>query len=514
MEKILIIDYGSQYTQLIARRLREMQVFSDIIDPHSPLPKGQTIKGVILSGGPDSTTESTHPLPTEILSGSIPVLGICYGMQLLNVANQGKVSASSRKEYGKQNIVFEDHNPLFDGLEGEESVWMSHGDSIDELAENFQVTARSKDGAIAAISHRTHPHFGVQFHPEVTHTPNGRQILQNFLSLCRCEKSWTPLQALETIKQEIRDKVGDGRVISLVSGGVDSTVATFLCTEALGPNQVIPIHIDSGLMRKNESAEVLELLRSHGMSNLDFIDATETFLNALKGVSDPEKKRQIIGDLFIQITDREMEKLDILNDQTFLCQGTLYTDLIESGKGCGKKAAVIKSHHNVNSPFVEDKRKKGLIIEPNAQIFKDEVRLVGEALGIPHHLVWRHPFPGPGLAIRIIGEVTPERLSTLRDADAIFIDEIQKDQYYDKIWQAFAVLIPISTVGVMGDQRTEGHVIALRAVSSIDGMTADFSDIPSDLLSRVSTRIINEVPTINRVVYDVTSKPPSTIEWE
>jgi len=319
---------------------------------------------------------------------------------------------------------------------------------------------------------------------------------------------------LESIKEEIRLRVGRGRVISLVSGGVDSTVATCLCTEALGPDQVIPIHIDSGLMRENESREVVDLLRSFGMKRLDFIDASELFLTALEGMTSPEQKRKVIGDLFITIMNNEMEKLGIESDNTFLCQGTLYTDLIESGKGCGKNAAVIKSHHNVNSPYVEEKRQKGLIIEPNAHIFKDEVRLVGEALGIPRELVWRHPFPGPGLAIRIIGEVTKERLDALRHADRIFIDEIKHAGYYEKIWQAFAVLIPVSTVGVMGDQRTEGHVIALRAVSSVDGMTADFSEIPHTILSRASTRIINEVPMINRVVYDVTSKPPSTIEWE
>ncbi|NGX57521.1 MAG: GMP synthase [glutamine-hydrolyzing] [Chlamydiae bacterium] len=514
MEKILIIDFGSQYTQLIARRLRELKVFTKIVDPHHPYPIDPTIKGIILSGGPGSTEETLHPLDPNVLNGKTPVLGICYGMQLINVLNKGRVESSPLKEYGKQRISIEKSNPIFKGLNEEEVVWMSHGDSISDLAPNYRVTARSHDGVVAAIQHQQFPHFGVQFHPEVTHTPNGHQILDNFLSLCCCSRDWTPHQVLENIKKEIRDKVQNGRVISLVSGGVDSTVATFLCYEALGPEKVIPIHVDSGLMRHNESKQVVELLRSHGMKNLDFIDASEEFLNSLTGISEPEKKRQIIGDLFIQILDREMAKLKVQDEKTYLCQGTLYTDLIESGKGCGKKAAVIKSHHNVNSPFVDEKRQKGLIIEPNAQIFKDEVRSVGEAMGIPHHLVWRHPFPGPGLAIRIMGEVTKDRLETLRAADEIYIDEIRKAGLYDHIWQAFAVLLPISTVGVMGDQRTEGHVIALRAVSSADGMTADFSNLPHEILGRVSTRIINEVPRINRVVLDVTSKPPGTIEWE
>lgn len=514
MDKILIFDYGSQYTQLIARRLREFQVYSEIVDPHRPLKMDSSIKGIILSGGPDSTESVRHPLDPALVDGDTPLLGICYGMQLLNALGRGRVAPAAYREYGKQYIQFEKENPLFEGLEARELVWMSHGDSIVDLAKDYMVTAKSKDGAIAAIEHKHLPHFGVQFHPEVTHTKNGHRILSNFLKLCQCRREWTPQQVLEEIKNNIRDKVQDGRVISLVSGGVDSTVATCLCTEALGPEKVIPIHIDSGLMRSNESQEVVSLLQSHRMKNLHFIDAAEPFLSALKGVHQPEKKRQIIGDLFMKILDKEMASLNIQDNQTFLCQGTLYTDLIESGKGCGHKAAVIKSHHNVNSPFVEEKRKKGLIIEPNHLIFKDEVRKVGEAMGIPHHLVWRHPFPGPGLAIRIIGEVTCERLETLRVADAIYIEEIRQAGLYDHIWQAFAVLIPINTVGVMGDQRTEGHVIALRAVGSEDGMTADFSELPQELLGRTSTRIINEVPDINRVVYDVTSKPPGTIEWE
>ena len=328
----------------------------------------------------------------------------------------------------------------------------------------------------------------------MTHTKRGTQILDNFLSLCGCSRSWTLDHYLNTSLKEIQQKVGNGRVISLVSGGIDSTAATFLCYKALSPENVCPIHIDTGLMRAEESLQVKNMLESGGMKNLIFVDASTKFLKALKGVIDPEAKRKIIGNLFIDILEEEIHKLDQSAKKTFICQGTLYTDLIESGKGCGQHAAVIKTHHNVSPPTVEKKRQQGLIIEPNAHLFKDEVRRLCEMLPIPHHLIWRHPFPGPGLAIRILGEVTQEKLETLRVADRIFIEELHKAEWYDKTWQAFAVLLPITSVGVMGDKRTEGEVIALRAVASTDGMTAEFSPLPFDLLSRVSTRIINEIP--------------------
>ncbi|MFQ5729354.1 MAG: glutamine-hydrolyzing GMP synthase [Waddliaceae bacterium] len=513
LEKILILDYGSQYTQLIARRIREMNVFSEILPPDTPLETLMKVppKGIILSGGPQSTQAASLSCDPALLNTDIPILGICYGMQLMNVLNDGTVSSSNRGEYGKQTISVTTYPPLFHELEAEELVWMSHGDSIDRLAPCFTSIAKSQSGLVAAIQHRSRPQYGVQFHPEVTHTKNGNKILQNFIKICACSQNWSIQNYIEEAKNQIRERVGNGRVVSLVSGGVDSTAATFLCYEALGSDKVYPLHIDSGLMREGETQEVQKLLEKHGMSNLVIVDASEEFLKALEGVAEPETKRKIIGELFITILDREIEKLE---GKTFFCQGTLYTDLIESGKGCGKHADVIKSHHNVNPPIVEKKRQQELIIEPNSRIFKDEVRRVCEALKLPAELIWRHPFPGPGLAIRILGEITGERLQTLRQADKIFIEEIRRAGLYDKIWQAFAVLLPVSTVGVMGDKRTVGNVIAIRAVSSLDGMTCEFSTLPMDLLGLISTRIINEVPDVNRVVYDITSKPPGTIEWE
>jgi len=516
LEHIVIFDFGSQYTQLIARRLREMGVYSTIVPPTMPLAKIQesNTKGIILSGGPGSTVGNTVTIDKALLTTTLPVLGICLGMQLLNSLNKGKVSQTERGEYGKQCISIKETKGLFLGLEEKEDVWMSHGDSISELAAQYMVTAKSDDGHIAAIEHQSLPHFGLQFHPEVSHSIHGHKILKNFISICKCQRNWTVENAIDQALTDIQTQVGSGRVISLISGGVDSTASTLLCFQALGKNRVIPIHIDSGLMRLGESQEVIELLRKQGIDNLHFINAETQFLHALKGISDPEQKRQIIGNLFIDVLENEMKTLGVADSKTYLCQGTLYTDLIESGKGCGAHAKVIKSHHNVNAPTVEAKRKAGLIVEPNKHIFKDEVRKICEALGVPRSLAWRHPFPGPGLAIRIIGEVTPERLNILRQTDAIYLEELHAAGLYHHIWQAFAVLIPVNTVGVMGDNRTVGHVAALRAVTSCDGMTADFFDLPHAVSSRISTRIVNEVEGINRVVYDITSKPPGTIEWE
>lgn len=516
VEKILILDFGSQYTQLIARRLREMNIFAEIKDPSTPLSEllSESPKGIILSGGPHSTKDSPIPIDPALFTLAIPLLGICYGMQLMNQENLGTIKNLSRGEYGKQTITIDRHGKIFETLSPQETVWMSHGDSIEKLAPCFTSLAKSKDGLIAAIEHRTLPHYGVQFHPEVTHTPQGTQILRNFISLCCCSADWTMTGYLSFIKEEIRKKVGNGRIISLVSGGVDSTVATFLCQEAIGADNVYPLHIDNGLMRSNESHFVEQILRKNGMKHLKSIDASCRFLTALKGVSKPEEKRRIIGELFIEILDIEISKLDSEETPTFFCQGTLYTDLIESGKGCGQQAALIKSHHNVTPEIIQKKRKEGLIIEPNAHLFKDEVRALAETLGIQKELIYRHPFPGPGLAIRILGEVTEERVATLRHADAIFLEELHRFGLYEKIWQAFAVLLPISSVGVMGDKRTEGQTIALRAVTSTDGMTAEAYPLPYDVLEICSTRIINEVPAVNRITYDITSKPPGTIEWE
>ncbi len=516
LEPILILDFGSQYTQLIARRIRELGVFTEILPPETPFEEINQYKpkGIILSGGPGSIHKNPVSCDPKIVSSPLPVLGICYGMQLLNTLHNGSVTPSISGEYGKQSIKLIDKNGIFKGLQSDQVAWMSHGDSIYELAKSLMVTAVSRSGLVAAIQHGTLPQFGVQFHPEVTHTKEGIHILDNFLKICRCKQNWSLSNYIENIKTQIRDQVGKGQVISLVSGGVDSTAATLLCFEALGSEKVIPLHINNGLMRANESEEVCTLLKKHGMSNLHYINASQEFLKALKGIVEPEKKRVIIGDLFMQILDRELKKLNSSKERTFLCQGTLYTDLIESGKGTGQHADVIKSHHNVNSPIVQQKRDAGLIVEPNKKVFKDEVRKVCRELGVPRSLTSRHPFPGPGLAIRILGEITEKRLDTLRHADQIYLEEIIQAGYYDQIWQAFACLLPISTVGVMGDKRTTGNVIALRAVSSVDGMTADFSPLPMDLLGRISTRIINEVASINRVVYDVTSKPPGTIEWE
>ncbi len=513
MDKIIILDFGSQYTQLIARRIREMRVLAEIHPPDlSTLPLGT--KGLILSGSPSSVEEKSFAFSADLLQPSLPILGICFGMQLMNTLHQGTVARFEKGEYGKQSISLLPDSPLFKGLAEEETVWMSHRESIHQIAPCYTPIAHSKEGIIAAFEHREHPHFGIQFHPEVTHTPSGNQMLKNFIQMCQCSQSWTLENYYKCIQEEIREKVKNGTIISLMSGGVDSTAATVLCMHALGPERVLPLHIDTGLMRENESASVKQLLEEQGMNHLTLIDASKEFLSAIQGMTDPEEKRHTIGDLFIKILNREMEKLNLDEEKTLICQGTLYTDLIESGKGCGKNAAVIKSHHNVNAPIVEKKRQQGLIIEPNAGLFKDEVRHLCEILNLPRKLVWRHPFPGPGLAIRILGEVTEDRLQALRLADQIFLEEIENAGLYDQIWQAFALFLPLKSVGVMGDGRFTGHVIALRAVTSCDGMTADFFSFPHEFLSRVSSRIVNEVSGISRVVYDITSKPPGTIEWE
>lgn len=518
MDCIAILDFGSQYTQLIARRVRELGVFSRIY-PHEATAAqlaDPDIKGVILSGGPRSVHEDGAPrLDPAILDLGKPVLGICYGMQLLNYLCEGTVASATRREYGRATIDVQGACALFGKLAERQDVWMSHGDRLDRVAGAFSVAARTHDGVVAAIEAPSRALFGVQFHPEVTHTPNGREILGNFLfEVCGCSGQWTMDSHLESACRAVRDKVGDGRALVLVSGGVDSTVTAALLARALRPEQVFALHVDSGLMREGESAQVMVELAGLGLENLAFVDASERFLSRLVGVTDPEAKRRIIGDTFIDVQQAEVERLGLAGEGVFLAQGTLYTDLIESGHGVGKQAATIKTHHNVGTPLVRAKREAGLLLEPNATIFKDEVRELGSRLGLSEDLVWRHPFPGPGLAIRILGEITRERLELLRQADRLFTEEIRRAGLYRDIWQAFAVLLPVQSVGVMGDARTYESAIALRAVDSSDGMTADVHPFPWEVLTRTASRIANEVKGVNRVVYDITSKPPATIEWE
>ncbi len=518
LQTIAILDFGSQYTQLIARRVRELGVFSRILAPDAAVADlaDPAICGIVLSGGPNSVHEEGSPrLDPAILELGKPVLGVCYGMQLLNHLFGGTVVPGTRREYGRAEVSVEGTCPLFEGLVSSQAVWMSHGDRLEKIAGDFHVVAKTPSGVVAAMQHGQKPIFGLQFHPEVTHTPQGREILDNFLfRICRAERSWSMEGYLERMVAEVRRTVGSNRVVVLVSGGVDSTVTAALLARALPPEQIVAIHVDSGLMREGESTEVVATLTRAGITNLVFANATDKFLGRLAGVTDPEQKRKIIGDTFIEVQQTELERLGLDDGSVFLAQGTLYTDLVESGLGVGKHAAVIKTHHNVGTPMVRAKREAGLLIEPNREIFKDEVRELGLRLGLSEDLIYRHPFPGPGLAIRILGEITPERLEVLRAVDTVFLDEIHKAGLYRTIWQAFAVLLPVRSVGVQGDGRSYDHVVALRAVESVDGMTAGSFAFPWEVLMAISTRITNEVKGVNRVVYDISSKPPATIEWE
>lgn len=514
MDRIVVIDFGGQYTQLIARRIREIGVFSEVLPHDVSIERLEGASGIILSGGPMSVNdEGALTCDRRLVDLKVPVLGICYGMQLLNLLLGGTVRGGALGEYGPARLVLEENDPLFSGVT-DTRVWMSHGDSLETIAPDFVIAGRSADGLPAAVRHAHRPIWGIQFHPEVTHTRQGQRILENFVELTGAARDWDVAYCADRMIDYVRATVGSAPVVCLVSGGVDSTVAAAVLARALPKEQVSYIHIDNGLMRRHESAAVVEALGRLGIGQIDILDASETFLDALKGVTDPEQKRHIIGDAFVQVLDETLAKLERDLGRPFLCQGTLYTDLIESGRGVGKVAAVIKTHHNVSSPRIAAWRAEGRIVEPNHEIFKDEVREVGRALGLPAELIGRHPFPGPGLGIRILGEVTRERLETLRQADEIFIEELRKADLYDRVWQAFAVLLPIQTVGVMGDGRTYRHALALRAVDSKDGMTADWSPLPYEFLARVSSRIVNEVRAINRVVLDITSKPPATIEWE
>jgi len=509
MQTILVLDFGGQYARLIARRVRECKVYSEIIshDLSAAEIKSKNPAGLILSGGPASVYVDNAPMcDPAIFDLGIPILGICYGMQLMAKDLGGTVAQTGLSEYGGVELSVDGESPLFADVSLTQTVWMSHQDSVDRLPTGFRALASTSNTPAAAMGDDAKKQYAVQFHPEVVHTPQGMTVLKNFLyDICDCSPSWTRVSIIEREIEAIRTKVGDGRVICGLSGGVDSATAAVLVHKAIG-DKLTCIFVDHGLLRKGEAEQVEETFNRHFQINLIAVNAKERFLKKLTGVSDPEQKRKIIGHEFIRVFEAEAKKLD---DVKWLVQGTLYPDVIESG--ANNQAATIKSHHNVGALPVD--MDFGLI-EPLRLLFKDEVREVADELGLPEEIVWRHPFPGPGLAIRIIGDVTEERLDILKEADAIFDEELRRAGLYREIWQSFAVLPAIKSVGVMGDQRTYSYPVVLRAVTSQDAMTADWARLPFELLERCSTRIVNEVAGVNRVVYDVTSKPPGTIEWE
>ncbi|MCH8904463.1 MAG: glutamine-hydrolyzing GMP synthase [Bacteroidetes bacterium] len=510
-ESILIIDFGSQYTQLIARRTRELNVYCEI-HPYNKIPDiSENIKGIILSGSPKSVLEEKAPsIDLQSLYGKFPVLGICYGAQLAAFQNKGTVSPSDTREYGRAVLQNIGEDPLFAEFPAESQVWMSHGDTIDKLPENFEPLASTESIKIAAFKFlpngNNQPFYGIQFHPEVTHTEEGMRLLENFIiNICGCKGQWTPESFIESTIDDLKSRLGKEKVVLGLSGGVDSTVAASLISRAVGKN-LYCIFVDGGLLRKNEFREVLTGYESMGF-NVTGVDAQDEFLTKLEGVSDPEEKRKIIGSTFIDVFEREAKKI---KDVVWLAQGTIYPDVIESASFDGP-AATIKSHHNVGG-LPEKMNLK--IVEPLNLLFKDEVRRLGAKLDIPDNILKRHPFPGPGLAIRILGDITREKIRIVQEADEIFINGLKKSNLYDSVWQALVVLLPVQTVGVMGDERTYEHVICIRAVNSVDGMTADWSKLPYEFLGEISNDIINNVKGVNRVVYDISSKPPSTIEWE
>jgi GMP synthase (glutamine-hydrolysing) len=542
MDKILILDFGSQTTQLIGRRIRDLGVYTEILPGDSPLSgvlgpadKSGAIRGVILSGSPESVYENGPAPDKAVYNCGLPLLGICYGLQRINYDNGGAVEALPEREYGRIGVKVKRAEgdgreagsggaarKFLAGFKPAFTAWMSHGDTLTRLAPGLREYGTSDTGYPAVLIHDDKPWFGLQFHPEVTHCEGGGEILAAFVfGVCGCSAGWTMERYAEEARAELAERVGDNPVLLLISGGVDSTVAGALLLATLDPGAVHLMYMDTGLMRKDETKTVRTNLERLGARHLHIIHCEEEFLSALRGLEEPEAKRRAIGDLFITIQEREVARLG-LPDSCVLAQGTLYTDLIESGKGVGKKARLIKSHHNVGSPLVEAKRRAGRIIEPLNRLYKDEVRALGRILGVDEEVVRRHPFPGPGLAVRILGEVTKEKCDILREADALFIEELKKRPapgagdrtLYDAIWQAFAVLLPLRSVGVAGDVRKYGWVLALRAVASADGMTADVYPFPVKDLLEISTRITNTVKDIGRVTYDISSKPPATIEWE
>jgi GMP synthase (glutamine-hydrolysing) len=507
-EQILILDFGSQYTQLIARRLRELNVYCEI-HPYNKIPSLHPgIKGVILSGSPHSVREENPPKPDlSNIKGKMPLLGVCYGAQYLAHFFGGEVGKSNSREYGRAHLeVVDKKDPLFTNISSLSQVWMSHADTILRLPDNYRITASTHDVKVAAFTVQNEQTFGIQFHPEVYHSTEGTTLLRNFVfDVCGCTGNWTPASFVETSIKELQQKIGDEKVVLGLSGGVDSSVAAMILHKAIGKN-LHCIFVDNGLLRKNEFQQVLDSYQHMGL-NVKGVDAKDKFYSALNGLSDPEKKRKAIGKVFIDVFDEESK---LITDATWLAQGTIYPDVIESVSVKGP-SATIKSHHNVGGLPDYMKLK---IVEPLRSLFKDEVRRVGHTLGLDENILNRHPFPGPGLAIRILGDITPAKVAILQEVDAIFIDGLKKHDLYNQVWQAGAIFLPIQSVGVMGDERTYENVVALRAVSSTDGMTADWCHLPYEFLAKTSNEIINKVKGVNRVVYDISSKPPATIEWE